>query len=193
MPAAVADGGRSLWSPSRRAAEASVLSLCGSARISQGGRESKEPRDLPSQGICPARAGAAVRLSVGGGAPPPLLRRGRATLISSVSWARRTKTGLALCGRPAPPPRLLRRRRGSAPCPQRSDHRAAPAGREKGCRLFSPNALTRHTPPWRRLPGPRVSADPPGRALPRPDARLWSPIGSPPGTSTQDSPAPHAL
>jgi len=42
LPAAVADGERSLRALSRRAAAASALSLCSSARISQGRRESKE-------------------------------------------------------------------------------------------------------------------------------------------------------
>ncbi len=87
-------------------------------------RESTEPRDLPSQRICPARTGAAVRLSVGGRAAPPLLRRGRATRVLGVSWAHRTRASLALCSRPAPPPRLFRRRRDSARCWQVGDHRA---------------------------------------------------------------------
>jgi len=100
----------------------------GSAR---GAGRARRPRDLASQRICRARASGAVRLSAGRRAAPPLLRRGRATRILGVSWAHRTRASLALCGRPAPPPRLLRRRRDSAPCLQVSDHRA-PRGRGKG-------------------------------------------------------------
>jgi len=100
---AAADGGMSLRSSSRRAAEASALSLCGSARISKGGLESKDLGDLPSQGIRPARTGTAVRLSAGGRmAPPPPSGTSRAYLQRLVVTPDQDQPGSVRQARSAP-------------------------------------------------------------------------------------------